>query len=358
MDRCKGGYEYTLIICDHFTRFLQIYPTKNKSAKAAAEQIFNKFILNFGFPRRIHYDQGKEFNNNLFYRLHKLTGIASSRTTPYHPMGDGQPERMNRTLINMLKCLSAEGKTRWKEHLAKLAFVYNSTINKATGFSPFRLMFGWESRLPIDMMFGIDFGKKHGTYSEFVKDWETGMKQAVEIARKHINAAKTWNERLYNKKVKGTEIVLGDNVLQRNHKERGGTGKLRSYWEDEIYQVVEVDPQLPLITIKPVRGSCTRKVHRNNIMKCNDLLPEKPIVPKRIKEKTQRVIPREDSGDIQNDRENSVMEEVDEGEVSGSGNPSSDSLDEEIIRRSTRIRNALKILTYDVIGGNPVVGKR
>ena len=243
------------------------------------------------------------------------------------------------------------------------------------------------------MMFGIDFGKKHGTYSEFVKDWETAMKQAVEIARKHINAAKTWNERLYNKKVKGTEIVLGDNVLQRNHKERGGTGKLRSYWEDEIYQVVEVDPRLPLITIKPVRGSCARKVHRNNIMKCNDLLPEKPIVPKRIKEKTQRVIPREDStseddefvvvphydvgegvkscdisedsdasnysttGDIQNGRENSV-EEVDEGEVSGSGNPSSDSLDEEIIRRSTRIRNAPKILTYDVIGGNPVVGKR
>ena len=91
------------------------------------------------------------------------------------------------------------------------------------------------------------------------------------------------------------EQIFNKYVLQRNHKERGGTGKLRSYWEDEIYQVVEVDPRLLLITIKPVRGSCTRKVHRNNIMKCNDLLPEKPIVPKRIKEKTRRVIPREDS---------------------------------------------------------------
>ena len=114
LDKCKGGYEYALIVCDHFTRFVQIYATKNKSAKAAADKIFSEFILNYGFPKRIHHDQGKEFNNNLFFRLHKLTGIASSKTTPYHPMGDGQPERMNRTLINMLKCLGENEKLNWE----------------------------------------------------------------------------------------------------------------------------------------------------------------------------------------------------------------------------------------------------
>ena len=58
LDRCKGGYEYALIICDHFTRYVQIFPTKNKSARSAADQIFDKYILSYGFPLRIHHDQG------------------------------------------------------------------------------------------------------------------------------------------------------------------------------------------------------------------------------------------------------------------------------------------------------------
>lgn len=68
-------------------------------------------------------------------------------------MGDGQVERMNRTIINMLKTLNNNEKLNWKYHLPKLVFAYNSTVNKSTNYSPFYLMFGRQSRLPIDLMF-------------------------------------------------------------------------------------------------------------------------------------------------------------------------------------------------------------
>ena len=294
LDPCKGGYEQVLVVVDHFTRFVQFFPTKNKSARSAADQIFNKYILNYGFPRRIHHDQGKEFNNSLFDRLHQLSGISGSRTTPYHPEGDGQPERTNRTLENMLKCLGEKEKSNWKDHLASLAFAYNSTVNKVTGYSPFYLMFGRESRLPIDLIFGIEIEKplKASSYDQYVRDWQTSMKQAVEIAQKNIAVTRKYNEKNYNKKVKlVNEIVVGDYVLLRNRSERGGTGKLRSHWEDVVYKVIEKDSNLPVYTIQSLDGKKPpKRVHRNNIMCCNYLPfknrePEKNNVP--VKSKTK-----------------------------------------------------------------------
>ena len=116
LDRSKGGYEYLLAAVDHFSKFVQAFPTKNKYGRAAADLLFNKYFLDLGFPKRILHEQGKEFDNKLFKRLSEITGVKLSRTTPYHTMGNGLCERMNRTIMNMLKTLPTTFKSNWKNH--------------------------------------------------------------------------------------------------------------------------------------------------------------------------------------------------------------------------------------------------
>ena len=265
LDKSKGGYKYLLVITNHFTRFAQAYPTKNKSGRSAAEKMFTEFILSYGFPEKIHHDQGKEFNNKLWKRLQELSGIKPSQTTPYHPMGNGQCERMNRTIINMLKTLNKNQKDNWKENIKHLLFAYNSTIHKSTGFTPFYLMFSRHSRLPIDIMFAIK--EVDNEQLVRVEQWKESLQQACKVASKSA----AYGKKIYDKKIYGAELRIGDHVLLRNLSERGGTGKLKSYWEQEVYTIKEKRPNVPVYLIESSNGK-TKTVHRNLILKC-DFLP-------------------------------------------------------------------------------------
>ena len=152
LETSSGGYQYILTIVDHFIRYLQAYATKDNSAKSAAMHLFEDLIPRFGIPSRLLHDQGTEFENGLFHNIEKLCGITRSRTTPYHPETNGQCERMNQTIIGMLRTLEESQKSRLKNSLNHLVHAYNCTRNSSTGYSPYYLLFGREPRLPIDLI--------------------------------------------------------------------------------------------------------------------------------------------------------------------------------------------------------------
>uniref|UniRef100_A0A8C2FAA3 Gypsy retrotransposon integrase-like protein 1 n=1 Tax=Cyprinus carpio TaxID=7962 RepID=A0A8C2FAA3_CYPCA len=149
------GFANILVVTDHFTRYAQAFPAKDQKAATVAKILCERYFVHYGLPARIHSDQGRDFESKLIQDLLMMLGIRKSRTTPYHPQGDPQPERFNRTLLSMLGTLDPKQKQKWSQKISQLVHAYNCSQNDATGYSPYLLMFGREARLPVDICFGV-----------------------------------------------------------------------------------------------------------------------------------------------------------------------------------------------------------
>ena len=145
------GNRYVLVMVDCFTRWTEAFPLPDKTAQSVADAFFNQVVCRFGMPSVIHSDQGREFENRIMQELCLLGGAHKTRTTPYHPESDGMVERFNRTLLMMLAMFAGKNRDDWEDLLPAVMMAYRSSVHESTGFSPYRLMFGEECTLPMDI---------------------------------------------------------------------------------------------------------------------------------------------------------------------------------------------------------------
>ncbi|KAJ8014488.1 hypothetical protein DPEC_G00040750 [Dallia pectoralis] len=154
IEPARVGREQVLVMTDVFSKYTQAIPTQDQRTPTVARLLVQEWFYRFGVPSRIHSDQGSSFEAVLIQQLCELYGVQKSRTTPYRPQGNGQCERFNRTLHNLLRTLPAEKKREWTLYLPQPTFAYNTTIHQSTGESPYLLMFGQDPQLPVDFLLG------------------------------------------------------------------------------------------------------------------------------------------------------------------------------------------------------------
>ena len=142
LEMSAGGYEHILLITDHFTRYAQAIPSRNQTARTTARLLFDTFVCHYGFPSRLHSDQGRNFESEVIKELCAIANMDKTKTTPYHPIGNGMPERFNQTRINMFGTLEEDQKSDWKTYVPPLVHAYNATRHESTGFPRIILCLG------------------------------------------------------------------------------------------------------------------------------------------------------------------------------------------------------------------------
>ena len=268
LEPSKGNIENVLVITDHFTRYALAYPSKTQTAQATARILWDNFICHYGFPEKFISDQGRNFESDLIKELCKIAGVKKVHTTPYHPQGNGQCERFNSTLCNMLGTLSEEEKSDWKSYLGCMTHAYNCTKHASTTYSPYYLMFGRHPRLPIDVEFGLNKPNcgDNSSKSRYIQKLRRRLNYAFQKASKYSDQQASKYKHSYDKSVKGPQLHENDLVLVKivAHK---GRHKLQDRWEPEEYVVIEQPTAgTPVYKVKPVNGDNVRTLHRNLLL--------------------------------------------------------------------------------------------
>ena len=146
------GSTCILVAVDYMSKWAEAYALPNEEAATCMNALYQGLFSRFGLPTQLHSDQGRNFESKLVQELAKLTGIRRTRTTPFHPRSDGQTERMNRTILAMLRSTAQENPNDWPDRLPIVMSAYRMTPHSSTGVSPNYAMFGRETRLPATLI--------------------------------------------------------------------------------------------------------------------------------------------------------------------------------------------------------------
>ena len=279
LEPSHNGLENVLVMTDVFSKYTLAVPTRDQQAPVVVQTLVSEWFYKFGVPARIHSDQGRNFESSLIQQLCVLYGIEKSRTTPYHPAGNGQCERFNRTLHNLLLALPASRKRDWHSCLPQVLYSYNTTPHQSTGESPFYLMFGQEPRLPVDFLLGRVSDPVGGEVHEWIQEHQNRLQLAIDGARERLKVAAE-RRRNHDNHVQDDPLKVGQLVWLRDHSARG-RHKIQDLWGPVVYRVVKAPREGgPVYTIAPMDDQTkVRQVHRTLLKAVAGAAPQGSALP-------------------------------------------------------------------------------
>ena len=262
------GNKYILVITDLFTKWVEAFPLRDTTANTLATIMLNEIVCRYGVPSSLHSDQGANLCSSVIQSLCQLLGVSTTRTSAYHPEGNGQVERFNRTLEAILAKTIEDDQHEWDSLLPKALFAYRTAVHDSTHFSPFHLTFGRSPQIPIDLMLGRIQPSKRCSYPQFVDDAHKQLKTSYDIANHHLHAQHLRQKRIHDRNGLGEPFQVGDRVwLYTPVVSKGNTKKFTSFWKGP-YTVVD-KPGDVSYKIQLIGGTQTFVVHRNRLKPCH-----------------------------------------------------------------------------------------
>lgn len=193
----EDKYDAIAVIVDKLTKMVRLAPCRTTDgALETAEMLLDVLFKSHGMPRTIISDRDPRFTSDLFKEICKHMRVKQAMSTAFRPQTDGQTERVNRVLGDMLRCYVAPKRDDWDKLLCLAEFAINNAYHESLGTTPFFLNYGqhpltpvsgkFDSNVPAALQFTVGLQAELARAKQLLHDAQQRQKHYADKALREI----------------------------------------------------------------------------------------------------------------------------------------------------------------------------
>lgn len=202
----SNGFNAITVYVDRLTKMVHLSASETtNTSRDVAFDLENTVFKLHGSPVEIVSDRDGKFTSMHWAHFLKEYNIKHSMSTSYHPQSDGQTERTNRTLEQIIRMSINYSQNNWFYLLPSVEFALNNSKSASTLYSPFYLNYGYNPTIPKTTPFKLD--------KETPADTPLDMHATLEMVKRNIKRAQESQAKYHNEKHDAEEFEIGDPVM-------------------------------------------------------------------------------------------------------------------------------------------------
>ena len=135
---------------DQLTKVAHFIPVKSTyNGPRLAQLYMERIVCLHRVPNKIVSDRGTQYTSHFWQQVHSSLGTKLNFSIAYHPLTDGQTERIYQILEDMLRACALYYGTSWDKSLPYAEFSYNNNYQKSLKMAPFEALYGQKCRTPL-----------------------------------------------------------------------------------------------------------------------------------------------------------------------------------------------------------------
>jgi hypothetical protein len=215
LPRTQSGYDTIWVIVDRLTKVAHFIPMKTiNSGPQLVELYMLRIVCLHGVPRKSVSDRGTQFTSKFWERLHETLDTQLCFSSAYHPQTDGQTERVNQILEDMLRACAMQYGRSWDKSLLYAKFSYNNSYQESLKMTPFEMLYGHRCRTPL---FWIEAGEQRVFGPDILQE----AKKQVRMVRENLHVAQSRQKSYADHRRRELSFEVGDFVYLKVSPMRG-----------------------------------------------------------------------------------------------------------------------------------------